>query len=240
MRHAKLCSPRNGYEVESTKSTNIHTHTLTHINSSRKIKKNYDDYAEMCGNCFGHWGNPTEPSEFMKLHKVFIFLNYCNRCCCCCCSVLLQGIVEFSFTFATWSWLGLVGFFVGQFTHCGQRNGVCARSLARPYGFRFFAFRSMLAKYLRQCAQKSSSLIIIVEISPAGKAFAACLLAFSQLLRRARIHQLRSSSLPESFVLCMVWGGGARRSVCIGFSWEWDQVWTCLAFWEFPFNFLQA
>lgn len=61
----------------------------------------------MCGNCFGHWANPSEPSEFMKLHKVFIFLNYCNRCCCCCCcSVLLQGIVEFSFTFATWSWLG--------------------------------------------------------------------------------------------------------------------------------------
>lgn len=70
--------------------TLAHTHTLVHINSSRKIKKNYDDYAEMCGNCFGHWANPSEPSEFMKLHKVFIFLNYCNRCCCCCCcSVLL-------------------------------------------------------------------------------------------------------------------------------------------------------
>lgn len=114
----------------------------------------------------------------------------------------------------------MVGFFVGQFTHCGQRNGVCARSLARPDGFRFFAsFRSMLAKYLRQCAQKSSSLIIIVEISPAGKAFAArSLAAFSQLLRRARIHQLRSSSLPESFVLCIA--GRGKCSVCISFSWE--------------------
>lgn len=173
----------------------------------------------MCGNCFGHWANPTEPSEFMKLHKVFIFLNYCNRCCCCCCcSVLLQGIVEFSFTFATWSWLGLVGFFfVGQFTHCGQRNGVCARSLARPDGFRFFAFRSMLAKYLRQCAQKSSSLIIIVEISPAGKAFAACLLLFLNFSAgREFINYAQVRCLSHLF--CAWWGerGAVFVSVSVG------------------------
>lgn len=134
--------------------------------------KNYDDYAEMCGNCFSPLGHNKLKTEFMNLHKAFDIskLQYCQV------DVIVAVVGQFG--------PGLSAVFiyisenvqqrasrpglVGQFTYltglaglagCLLGSEVCAAALNSIFRFVFNAEFSeiwalwpclVLVKYLRQ------------------------------------------------------------------------------------------